>query len=125
MSYLDAALKVKTTSPEAGKVAPIRPDQAKTRPRPSLDAEDDPVVPFGSDPRYHYWAGGQSLGATIKEFWEERAAIREYEGRQTREEAERGAWEDVQRMQAKPDLPGGPRTDDSGAGKGKDRGEKC
>jgi hypothetical protein len=87
---------------EAGKVVqippggPVTPDP--TQARPYLDAEGDPVIPFGSDHRYHHWAGGQSLDATLKELWEERAAIREYEGRQTKEEAERGAWEDFGRL---------------------------
>ena len=46
-------------------------------PRPYLDGDGDPVIPFNSDPKYHYWVGGQSLATTLKELWEERAAIRE------------------------------------------------
>jgi hypothetical protein len=74
------------------------PDQAEGRPCPYLDPEGDPVIPFESDPKYHWWAGGQSLDVTMRELWEERAAIREFEGGQTREQAERGAMEDVQRI---------------------------
>lgn len=32
-----------------------------------------------------------------REYWEERAAIREFHGGQSREEAEKGAWEDFYR----------------------------
>jgi hypothetical protein len=109
MSYLDAALKVKLPVQEAGDVIPIRPGLKQTTDpdqfqKPYLDAQGDPVIPFDSDPRYHHWAGGQSLDATTRELWEERAAIREFEGGQTREEAERGALEDIQRIQARRTL---------------------
>lgn len=42
-------------------------------PRPFLDGDGDPVIPFNSDPKYHYWAGGQSLVTTLKELWEDRS----------------------------------------------------
>lgn len=40
------------------------------RPRPYLDEDGDPVIPFDSDPKYHWWANGQSVEETIREITE-------------------------------------------------------
>lgn len=37
------------------------------RPLPFLDADGSLVIPFGSDPRFHYWRGGQSISQTEAE----------------------------------------------------------
>lgn len=37
---------------------------------PYFDSTSDIVIPFNSDPKYHYWSGGQSLYQTIKELRE-------------------------------------------------------
>lgn len=34
---------------------------------PYIDNHGDVVIPFEADPRYFYWAGGQSLKATLTE----------------------------------------------------------
>jgi hypothetical protein len=39
----------------------------KVRPKPFLDSEGDPVIPFNSDPKYHWWNGGQTVSETIRE----------------------------------------------------------
>lgn len=39
----------------------------------------------------------ETLSVAERDFFEERAAIREYVGNQTREEAEKGAWEELAR----------------------------
>lgn len=36
-------------------------------PMPHFGPDGDIVIPFGSDPRYHWWNGGQSTAETIKE----------------------------------------------------------
>ena len=36
-------------------------------PRPYLEADGSLVIPFGSDSRYHWWKGGQSVKETEKE----------------------------------------------------------
>ena len=33
---------------------------------PYINQYGDLVIPFGSDPKYHYWNGGQSIEATLK-----------------------------------------------------------
>lgn len=41
---------------------------ATLRPMPYLDQSGDLVIPFSSDPKYHWWAaGGQSIEETVKE----------------------------------------------------------
>lgn len=35
--------------------------------KPYLNAVGSLVIPTGSDPRYHWWAGGQSVKATLRE----------------------------------------------------------
>lgn len=44
--------------------------RAMPRPRPHLDQSGDLVIPFGSDHKYHWWAGGQSIAETMKEITE-------------------------------------------------------
>lgn len=43
---------------------------AEDKPKPYLDTGGDPIVPFGSDPKYHWWKGGQTLEQTIEELKE-------------------------------------------------------
>ncbi len=43
--------------------APVR----EKRDRPFIDSDGGLVLPFGSDKRYHWWAGGQSVEETLKE----------------------------------------------------------
>ena len=48
------------------------PGQEAERPaqplrRPYLTPGGDLVIPFDSDPKYHWWKGGQSVKATIAE----------------------------------------------------------
>jgi hypothetical protein len=35
--------------------------------KPYVARDGELVIPFDSDPRYHYWNGGQSIDATLKE----------------------------------------------------------
>lgn len=39
----------------------------KELPKPYFNRSGDLVIPFNSQKRYHWWAGGQSLQQTIKE----------------------------------------------------------
>lgn len=89
---------------EAGKVVPIRSSETDvstpaSAPMPCLDSGGDLLIPVDSDSRYHWWNGGQSISVTLRELYEERAAIREFEGGQTRAEAEKGAEEDIYKNQ--------------------------
>ncbi len=34
---------------------------------PYVDNSGHLVIPFSSDPKYHYWNGGQSLSDTLRE----------------------------------------------------------
>ena len=38
-----------------------------TQPVPYIDATGTLVIPFDSDPKYHWWRGGQSITETLKE----------------------------------------------------------
>lgn len=38
------------------------------RPLPYLDVYGELRIPFDSEPRFHYWAGGQSIKQTEEEF---------------------------------------------------------
>lgn len=38
-----------------------------TLPKPHSGPDGDLVIPFGSDPRYHWWKGRQSTKETIEE----------------------------------------------------------
>jgi hypothetical protein len=115
MSYLNIALAVKLPTPRKdhqSETDPVKLDQIRQgltevhtpAPKPFLDAEDDLVIPFDSDSRYHWWNGGQPISETLRELYEERAAIREFEGGQSREEAEIGARVDIQRILDKEKL---------------------
>jgi len=37
------------------------------RDRPFIDTDGGLVIPFASDRKYHWWAGGQSVEETLKE----------------------------------------------------------
>lgn len=43
----------------------LEAEQVKTK--PYLDAEGDLVIPWNSDPKYHWWNGGQSISETLRE----------------------------------------------------------
>ena len=62
-------------------------------PRPYLDKAGELVIPCNTSARYKWWAGGQAAADTLRELYEERAAIMEYDGGLPREEAERRAAE--------------------------------
>jgi len=52
------------------KAAPARiaaPVRKEKRDRPFIDNDGGLVIPFDSDKRYHWWAGGQSAEETLKE----------------------------------------------------------
>lgn len=34
---------------------------------PYIDSSGNLIVPFSTDPQYHYWNGGQPLSATLQE----------------------------------------------------------
>ncbi len=52
-----------TRNPVQAPVTVIR----EKRDRPFIDTDGGPVIPFESDSRYHWWAGGQSVEETLKE----------------------------------------------------------
>jgi hypothetical protein len=35
--------------------------------RPYINARGELIIPFDCDPKYHYWKGGQSIAATLRE----------------------------------------------------------
>jgi hypothetical protein len=35
--------------------------------RPHINSRGELVIPFTSDPKYHWWAGGQSIRETLRE----------------------------------------------------------
>jgi hypothetical protein len=35
--------------------------------QPYINSRGELIIPFTSDRRYHYWAGGQSIAATLRE----------------------------------------------------------
>jgi len=39
----------------------------QAQPLPYLDLDGSVVIPFNSDPRFHYWHGGQSIATTEEE----------------------------------------------------------
>jgi hypothetical protein len=45
----------------------------KVVPLPYLDDSGDVVIPFDSDPRFQWWAGGQTLNDTLRELENELA----------------------------------------------------
>jgi hypothetical protein len=54
---------------------------------PYIDNRGRLVIPFDCPPKFRYWAGGQSVKETLKEIFEERAAIMEHDGCLTKEQA--------------------------------------
>lgn len=54
---------------------------------PYIDNRGRLVIPFDCPPKYRYWAGGQSVRDTLKEIFEERAAIMEHDGGLAKEQA--------------------------------------
>lgn len=62
-------------------------------PKPYLDQAGGLVIPVNAPARYKWWSGGQPASDTLRELYEERAAIMEYDGGLTRAEAERRAAE--------------------------------
>ena len=53
----------KTTKENREGDSPSHIDHAKL---PYFNQYGDLVIPFGSDPKYHYWNGGQSIKDTLK-----------------------------------------------------------
>ncbi len=64
MSFADKARKILK---EIKEDACEKSEGSEIRPLPFLDQYGDLVIPFGSDPRFHYWNGGQSIAETEKE----------------------------------------------------------
>jgi hypothetical protein len=70
---------------------------AKTQPAcnplslPYVDTSGRLVIPCDCPAKYRYWAGGQSIRETLKEIFEERAAIMQYDGGLTKDQAEKCA----------------------------------
>jgi len=58
---------------------------------PYLDQRGRLVIPFNCPPKYRYWAGGQTVQETLRELFEERAAIMQHDGGLSREQAEQEA----------------------------------
>ncbi len=58
---------------------------------PYIDTRGRLVIPFDCPNKYRYWAGGQTVRDTLKEIFEERAAIMQFDGGMTREQAEEEA----------------------------------
>jgi hypothetical protein len=76
----------------AGVAKPIGPESSfNPASLPYVDNRGRLVIPFDCPPRFRYWQGGQSLRDTLKELFEERAAIMEHSGGLTREVAEEEA----------------------------------
>lgn len=59
------------TPPPAEWLAALRQHKAeiiaRLRPRPYFTRDGTLVIPFNSDPKYHWWKGGQSVAATRAE----------------------------------------------------------
>ena len=86
----------------AGKTLDLSPDKAAALiaaeiaepadlPRPFIDQAGELVIPVNAPAKYRWWTGGQTPRETLKEIFEERAAIMEFDGGLTREEAEKQA----------------------------------
>lgn len=58
---------------------------------PYLDQRGRLVIPFDCPPKYRYWADGQTVQETLRELFEERAAIMQYDGGLSRDQAEQEA----------------------------------
>ncbi|MEK7679686.1 MAG: hypothetical protein AAB356_05800, partial [Deltaproteobacteria bacterium] len=59
---LDGGDRTETHKPAATAIP-----ATETQPLPYFDLSGDLVIPFDSDPHFHYWAGGQSIAKTEKE----------------------------------------------------------
>ncbi|MFQ5934771.1 MAG: hypothetical protein ACE5KI_09035 [Dehalococcoidia bacterium] len=57
-------------------------------PKPFLDSSGALVIPFDSDPRYHWWAGGQSIAETLKELEATAEVVNRYSASLSRPSAE-------------------------------------
>lgn len=79
----------------AGVVKIVEPASFNPAALPYLDQRGRLVIPFDCPPKYRYWAGGQSVRETLRELFEERAAIMQHDGGLSREDAEREAAEVV------------------------------
>lgn len=88
----------------AGKVLDVAEDKAAALiaagiaepadlPRPYLDSAGELVIPVNAPSKYRWWTGGQSVTDTLRELYEERAAIMQYDGGLSKDEAERRAAE--------------------------------
>ena len=86
----------------AGKTLDLSPDKAAALiaaeiaepadlPRPFIDQAGKLVIPVNAPAKYRWWTGGQPPRETLKEIFEERAAIMEFDGGLAREEAEKQA----------------------------------
>lgn len=81
------AQTVPSVSEPSGPWPPVDPDA-----RPWIDARGCLVIPFNTPVKYRWWQqGGQSVMETLKEFFEERAAIMEHDAGFSRQEAEEEA----------------------------------
>ena len=65
MSYADKARKIIAEMKD--KDGYERNEKNEISSLPYLDLDGGLVIPFGSDPRFHYWAGGQSIKQTEEE----------------------------------------------------------
>jgi hypothetical protein len=41
--------------------------ELRERIRPHISPHGELIIPFASDPKYHWWDGGQSIAATLRE----------------------------------------------------------
>ena len=57
---------------------------------PYIDSSGSIVIPFNSDPQYHFWKGGQDLSATLQEMkvteelWKKHFLDKPYPGKDDR-----------------------------------------
>lgn len=85
----------------AGIAAPVAAAPLPDEPWPPEDPDAKPTIghdggltiPLTAPRRFRWWQGGQPPSETLRELFEERAAIMEYDGGLTRQEAERRAAE--------------------------------
>jgi len=83
----------------AGVAAPVAAAPLPAEPWPPEDPDALPTIspdggltiPVTAPRRFRWWQGGQPPSETLRELYEERAAIMEYDGGLTRQEAEEQA----------------------------------
>jgi hypothetical protein len=75
----------------AGIVKVVEPVPFNPAALPYLDQRGRLVIPFDCPPKYRYWAGGQTVQETLRELFEERAGIMQFDGGLSQEEAEEQA----------------------------------